>query len=52
MAKADNNSGGRQQHARLSGRLQRGRTRAGGKRQQRQGVAVMAAEAEDGGGRR
>jgi hypothetical protein len=53
MAKADKDSGGRQRHARLGGRLQRGRTRAGSKRWQRHGVVMMAAEAEDGsGGRR
>jgi hypothetical protein len=50
MAKADNDSGGLQGHARLGGRLQRGRTRAGGKRWQRHGVAMMAVEAENGGG--
>jgi hypothetical protein len=51
--KADNDSSGRQQHARLGGGLQRGRTRAGGERRWRHGVAMMAAEAEDGsGGRR
>ncbi len=49
-AKADNDSGGQQQHARLGGKLQRGRTRVGGKRRRRHGVAMMDAEAEDGGG--
>jgi hypothetical protein len=49
-AKADNDSGGQQWHARLGGRLRRGRTRAGGKRQWRHGVAMMAAEAANGGG--
>jgi hypothetical protein len=51
MAKADNDSGGRQQHARLVCRLQRGRTRDGNKRQRRHRVAMTAVEAEDGGGR-
>jgi hypothetical protein len=51
-AKAANNSGGQQRHARLGGRLQKGRTRAGGKRWQRHGVAMTAAEVEDGGGGR
>jgi hypothetical protein len=36
MAKADNDSCGRQQHVRLGGRLRQGRKRAGGKRRQRQ----------------
>jgi hypothetical protein len=49
-AKADNDSGKRQRHARLGGELRRGRTRAGGERRRRHGVAIMAAEAEDGGG--
>jgi hypothetical protein len=53
MAKADNNSGKGQRRVRLGGGLQRGRTRAGGERQWRQGVAMTAVEAEDGGsGRR
>ncbi len=36
IAKADNDSCGRQQHARLGGRLRQGRKRAGSKRRQRQ----------------
>ncbi len=36
MAKEDNDSCGRQQHARLGGGLRQGRKRAGGKRRQRQ----------------
>jgi hypothetical protein len=36
MAKADNDSCGRQQHARLGGGLRQGRKRVGGKRRQRQ----------------
>ncbi len=48
--KADNNSGGRQRHARLGGGLQRGWTRAGGKRWRRHGVAMMAAVTDHGGG--
>ncbi len=50
MAKADNDSGGQQRHVILGGGLQRGWTRAGGKRRQRHGVAMTAAEVEDGGG--
>jgi hypothetical protein len=49
-AKADNDSCGQQQHARLGHKLQRGRIRAGGKRRQRNRVAIMAATAKDGGG--
>jgi hypothetical protein len=53
MAKADNNSSRQQQHARLGSRLQWGWTRAGGKRWGIHGVAMTAAEVEDGsGGRR
>ncbi len=48
MAKVDNDSGGRQWHARFGGGLRRGLTRAGSKRRRRHGVAMMAAEAEDG----
>ncbi len=48
--KADNDSGGKQRHARLGGGLQRGQTRPGGKRRWRHKVAMMAEEAEDGGG--
>jgi hypothetical protein len=48
MAMTDNNSGGRQGHAGLAGRLQRGRTRVGGKRRWRHGVAMTSAEGEDG----
>ncbi len=36
MTKADNDSSRRQWHARLGGRLQRGRTRAGGNKRKRQ----------------
>jgi hypothetical protein len=50
MAKAGNDSGGQPRHARLGGRLQRGQTRAGSERRRRHRVAMMAAEAEDGGG--
>jgi hypothetical protein len=38
MAKADDDSCGRQQHARLGGGLRKGRKRAGGKRRQRQRI--------------
>jgi hypothetical protein len=47
-AKADNNSGGQQWHVRLGIRLQRGWTRAGGKRRRKHGVAMMAAAADHG----
>jgi hypothetical protein len=49
-AKADNDSGGQQRHARFGGGLQRGQARAGGKKWQIHRVAMRAAEAEDGGG--
>ncbi len=49
MVKADNDSGGQQWHVRLGGGLQRGQTRAGGKRRRRHGVAMTAVEAEDDG---
>jgi hypothetical protein len=48
--KADNDSNGRQRHARLGSGLQRGRTRVGDKRQRRHRVALTAVEVEDGGG--
>ncbi len=49
-AKVDNDSGRWQRYARLGGSLWRGRKRAGGKRRQRRGVSMTAAEVEDGGG--
>ncbi len=48
-AKVDNDSSGPQRHARLGGRLQRGRKRVGGKRGLRHGVAMRAVKVEDGG---
>ncbi len=50
MAKVDNDSGGRQWHARLGSGLRRGWTRAGGERRQRHRVAMTAAVADHGGG--
>jgi hypothetical protein len=49
-AKADNDSGGWQRHARLGSRLQRGQTRVCSKRRRRHEVVMTAAEAEHGGG--
>jgi hypothetical protein len=51
-AKADNNSGGQQWHARLGHGLRRGWTRAGGERWQRYEVAMMTAVVDHGGGGR
>ncbi len=51
-ARADNDSGRQQRHARLGSRLQRGWTRAGSERRWRHGVVMMAAVADHGGGGR